>query len=68
MEFKAKSTSWGGCNPWENNEVEFFDLIQEPLDVAGGSIYDNTSRRDRHTSVDRPLSHVKEPLWGEAWG
>jgi hypothetical protein len=26
MEFKAKSTSWGGCNLWENNEVEFFDL------------------------------------------
>jgi hypothetical protein len=26
MEFKAKSTSWGGCNLWKNNEVEFFDL------------------------------------------
>jgi hypothetical protein len=26
MELKAKSTSWGGCNLWKNNEVEFFDL------------------------------------------
>jgi hypothetical protein len=29
MEFKAKSTSWGGCNLWKNNEVEFFDLTGE---------------------------------------
>jgi hypothetical protein len=26
MEFKAKSTAWSGCNLWENNEIEFFDL------------------------------------------
>jgi hypothetical protein len=29
MEFKAKSTAWGGCNLWKNNEVEFFDLTGE---------------------------------------
>jgi hypothetical protein len=28
MEFKAKSTSWDGCNLWKNNEVEFFDLTR----------------------------------------
>jgi hypothetical protein len=26
MEFKAESISWVGCNLWENNDVEFFDL------------------------------------------
>jgi hypothetical protein len=26
MEFKVKSTAWGGCNFWKNNKVEFFDL------------------------------------------
>ena len=30
MEFKAKSTSWGGCNLWKNNEIEFFDLTTSP--------------------------------------
>jgi len=35
MECKAKSTSWGDCNLWKNNEVEFFDLTGYPPTRVG---------------------------------
>jgi hypothetical protein len=38
MEFKMKSTSWQGCNLWENNAVEFFDLTPEHNGSVGVGI------------------------------
>ena len=35
MEFKAKSTAWIGCNLWENNEIELFDLTTKAPRVDG---------------------------------
>jgi hypothetical protein len=46
MEFKVKSTAWGGCNFWKNNKVEFFDLTGSV--AAAGSSRGRSLRDTRH--------------------
>jgi hypothetical protein len=47
VEFKMKSTSWQGCNLWENNAVEFFDLTGKADSGHAGPCFDPHDRAGR---------------------